>query len=146
MPAEALAGTTVRVRRGRRDDLPRVLALLGRESGPRATRLYRRVVADLGTDLYVAEDAGGEVVGLVSIVYSRSLFRGGLAARLDAARASPSPLLDGLIAFAERRARRRGCQRLEATLDGGDPVLHTALRARGYRGADALVADLGTPA
>jgi hypothetical protein len=83
MPAEALAGTTVRVRRGRRDDLPRVLALLGRESGPRATRLYRRVVADLGTDLYVAEDAGGEVVGLVSIVYSRSLFRGGLAARLD---------------------------------------------------------------
>jgi len=144
MPAEALAGTTVRVRRGRRDDLPRVLALLGRESGPRATRLYRRVVADLGTDLYVAEDAGGEVVGLVSIVYSRSLFRGGLAARLDGARASTSPLLDGLIAFAERRARRRGCQRLEATLDGGDPVLHTALRARGYRGADALVADLGT--
>jgi hypothetical protein len=144
MPAEALAGTTVRVRRGRRDDLPRVLALLGRESGPRATRLYRRVVADLGTDLYVAEDAGGEVVGLVSIVYSRSLFRGGLAARLDGARAPSSPLLDGLIAFAERRARRRGCRRLEAALDGGDPVLHTALLARGYRGADALVADLGT--
>jgi hypothetical protein len=24
-------------------------------------------------------------------------------------------------------------------------VLHTALLARGYRGADALVADLGTP-
>ena len=144
MPAEALAGTTVRVRRGRRDDLPRVLALLGRESGPRATRLYRRVVADLGTDLYVAEDAGGEVVGLVSIVYSRSLFCGGLAARLDGARAASSPLLDGLIAFAERRARRRGCRRLEAALDG-DPVLHTALLARGYRGADALVADLGTP-
>ena len=143
MPAEALAGTNVRVRRGRRGDLPRVLALLGRASAPRVMRLYRRVVADLGTDLYVAEDAGGEVVGLVSIVYSRSLFRGGLSARLDGARASTSPLLDGLIAFAERRARRRGCQRLEAAPDGGDTELHTALRARGYRGAEALVAELG---
>ena len=83
MPAEALAGTNVRVRRGRRDDLPRVLALLGRESAPATTRLYRRVVADLGTDLYVAEDAAGQVIGLVAIVYSRSLFRGGLSARLE---------------------------------------------------------------
>ena len=146
MPGEALAGTNVRVRRGRRDDLPRVLALLGRDSTPGTARLYRRVVADLGTDLYVAEDAVGEVVGLVAIVYSRSLFQGGLSARLDGARAATSPaapVLDGLIAFAERRARRRGCRRLEAALDGGDPELHTALRARGYRGAEALVTDLG---
>jgi hypothetical protein len=145
MPAEALAGTNVRVRRGRRGDLPRVLALLGRQSAPQTMRLYRRVVADLGTDLYVAEDAGGQVVGLVSIVYSRSLFRGALSARLDGARAAASPaapVLDGLIAFAERRARRRGCRRLEAPIDG-DPELHTALLARGYRGGEALVADLG---
>src|SRR5262245_16042745 len=150
MPAEALAGTNVRVRRGRRADLPRVLALLGLKAGPRVTRLYRRVVADLGTDLYVAEDPGGEVVGLVSIVYSRSLFRGGLSARLDGARATTSaaaPVLDGLIAFAERRARGRGCRRLEAPRDGAghDPELRTALLARGYRGAEALVADLGAP-
>jgi hypothetical protein len=146
MPAEALAGTNVRVRRGRRGDLPRVLALLGLEAAPRAMRLYRRVVADLGTDLYVAEDGGGEVVGLVSIVYSRSLFRGGLSARLDGARAATSPaapVLDGLIAFAERRARRRGCHRLEAQPDGGDTALDSALRARGYCGTEALVADLG---
>jgi hypothetical protein len=146
MPAEALAGFNVRVRRGRRDDAPRVLAFLGRASAPRTTRLYRRVVADLGTDLYVAEDTGGAVVGLVSIVYSRSLVRGGLSARLDGARASTSPaapLLDELIAFAERRARRRGCERLEAALDGNDPELHTALLARGYRGGEALVTDLG---
>jgi hypothetical protein len=149
MPAEALAGTSVRVRRGRRGDLPRVLALLGVASTPSHLRLYRRVVADLGTDLYVAEDAAGGVVGLVSIVYSRSLFRGGLSARLDGARASASPaapVLDGLIAFAERRARRRGCRRLEAALDGGDPELHTALLARGYRAAESLVADLGAGA
>jgi len=148
MPAEALAGTNVRVRRGRRGDLPRVLALLGRESAPRSARLYRRVVADLGTDLYVAEDTAGEVVGLVSIVYSRALFRGELSARLDGARASASPavpVLDGLIAFAERRARRRGCRRLEASLDGGDAELRTTLLARGYRAGEALVADLGAP-
>src|SRR5262245_52613146 len=145
MPAEALAGTNVRVRRGRRGDLPRVLALLGLAPEPRRARLYRRVVADLGTDLYVAEDAGGAVVGLVSIVYSRSLFQGGLSARLDGARAVASPaapVLDGLIAFAERRARRRGCRRLEAPLDGHDPELSAALRARGYRAGEALVADL----
>ena len=142
MPAEALAGTNVRVRRGRRGDLPRVLALLGLEADPRRARLYRRVVADLGTDLYVAEDAGGDVVGLVAIVYARSLFRGGLSARLDGARASEG-LLDGLTAFAERRARRRGCARLEVHLDGGEPALHAALMARGYRGGEALAADLG---
>jgi len=145
MPAEALAGTNVRVRRGRRGDLPRVLALLGREAAPHSARLHRRVVADLGTDLYVAEDASGAVVGLVSIVYSGSLFRGGLAARLDGARASASaaaPVLDGLVAFAERRARRRGCPRLEASLDG-DPQLRTVLLARGYRAGEVLVTDLG---
>lgn len=142
MPAEALAGTNVRVRRGRRGDLPRVLALLGLEPDPRRARLYRRVVADLGTDLYVAEDAAGDVVGLVSIVYARSLFRGGLSARLDGARAAEG-VLDGLIAFAERRARRRGCIRLEAHLDGGEPALYAALIARGYRGGESLVADLG---
>ena len=142
MPAEALAGTNVRVRRGRRGDLPRVLALLGRDADHRHSRLYRRVVADLGTDLYVAEDAAGDVVGLVSIVYARSLFRGGLSARLDGARASEG-LLDGLIAFAERRARRRGCARLEVLPVRGEPALYAALVARGYRGAEALVAELG---
>ena len=142
MPAEALAGTNVRVRRGRRGDLPRVLALLGLDPDPRRARLYRRVVADLGTDLYVAEDTAGDVVGLVSIVYARSLFRGGLSARLDGARAVEG-VLDGLIAFAERRARRRGCARLEVHLDGGEPALYAALIARGYRGGEALIADLG---
>jgi hypothetical protein len=143
MAGEALAGTDVRVRRGRRGDLPRVLALLGVETTPRLARLYRRVVADLGTDLYVAENAAGEVVGLVSIVYGRSLFRGGLSAHLDGARAGgdrAAPVLDGLVAFAERRARRRGCARLEAR--GGDPELRAALLARGWRAGEALVAEL----
>jgi hypothetical protein len=145
MAADALAGTTVRVRRGRRGDLPRVLALLGRAHGPREARLYRRVVADLGTDLYVAEDARGDVVGLVSVVYGRSLFRGGLAARLDGARASDAApaVLEGLLAFAERRARRRGCARLEVRLEGADAALRAALLARGYRADEALVTDLG---
>lgn len=145
MAAETLAGTKLRVRRGRRGDLPRVLALLGRAATPAAARLWRRVVADLGTDVYVAEDARGEVVGIVSVVYGRSLFGGGLWARLDGARTDAEAareVIDGLLDFAERRARRRGCGRLEAPLAGADPALEAALVARGWRAAGGLVAAL----
>src|SRR5438067_2161073 len=105
----------VRVRRGRRRDLPQVQSLLGIGGGDRLARYFRRIVADLGTDFYVAEDREGAIVGLVSVVYARSLARGGLSATLDGARATPAvhaAVLDGLLAFAEERARRRGCVRL----------------------------------
>jgi hypothetical protein len=131
----------VRVRRGRRRDLPQVQSLLGIAGGDRLERYFRRIVADLGTDLYVAEDREGAIVGLVSVVYARSLACGGLSATLDGARATPA-VLDGLLAFAEERARRRGCVRLTAAPDPGDTALRAALVARGYRIGELLVTEL----
>ena len=143
--ARQLPGIGVRVRRGRRHDLPQVQSLLGATAGERLARLFRRIVADLGSDLYVAEDGTGEIVGLVSVVYARSLVRGGLSATIDGARArgAVSPLREGLVAFAEERARRRGCRRLAAWVDPGEGDLRATLLARGYRPGDLFVTDLG---
>src|SRR5207249_5975296 len=95
-----LPGTAVRVRRGRRRDLAQVQSLLGMPDEPRLARFFRRLVADLGSDVYVAENPDGAIVGLVAVVYARSLVRGGVTASLDGARAREvpaRPLLDGLV-------------------------------------------------
>ncbi|HYY05231.1 MAG TPA: hypothetical protein VE997_01540, partial [Candidatus Limnocylindria bacterium] len=105
-------------------------------------RIFRRLLADLGTDLYVAEDERGEIVGLVSVLYARSLARGGRSALLDGARARRPALLPELVAFAEERARKRGCRRLAAWVEAGDAELRAALVARGYRAAELLVTEL----
>jgi len=145
MPGRLLPGTALRVRRGRRRDLPQVQALLGAGADARLERVFRRILADLGRDLYVAVDAGDEVVGVVSVVYARSLVLGGPAAVLDGARARPAappPLLAALVTFAEERARRRGCRWLGAWVDGADGDLRTTLLERGYRSGTLLVTDL----
>jgi len=144
MPGRLLPGTALRVRRGRRRDLPQVQALLGAGADARLERVFRRILADLGRDLYVAVDAGDEVVGVVSVVYARSLVLGGLAAVLDGARARPAapPLLAALVTFAEERARRRGCRWLGAWVDGADGDLRATLLERGYRSGTLLVTDL----
>jgi len=140
-----LPGTALRVRRGRRDDLTQVGALLGAEASERLERRFRRIVADLGSDVYVAEDPAGQIVGFVSVVYARSLVRGGVSALLDGVRvrAEPrGPLLADLVAFAEDRARKRGCRRLAAWVAEEDVDLRAALLARGYRREELLVTDL----
>jgi len=140
MAARVLPGSDCRVRRGRRHDLGAVRTLLGTDDVP--PKLFRRLLADLGADVYVAEDPGGTVVGLVSVAYARSLMQGGGAALLDGARASHAPVLDGLIAFAEERARRRGCRRLAAWVAPEDGALRAALLRRGYHPGELLTADL----
>ena len=147
--ARLLSGTGVRVRRGRRRDIPQVQSLLGPAAGDppeRLARVFRRIVQDLRTDVYVAEDGAGEIVGLVSVVYARTLVRGGLSAVLDGARARrepAEPLLAALVAFAEDRARKRGCRRLTAWVDPTDAALRATLLARGYRSGELLLTDLG---
>jgi len=143
--ARLLPGTGVRVRRGRRRDVARLAPLLGARGGDRLERVMRRILADLGTDVYVAEDGEGEIVGLVSVVYARSLVRGGMSAMLDGARARHEParpLLEELVAFAEERARKRGCRRLAAWIDPADGELRATLIARGYRPGELLVTEL----
>jgi L-amino acid N-acyltransferase YncA len=135
----------VRVRRGRRSDVVRARALLPATEGARRERFDRRTFASLGGDVYVAEDADGAIVGIVSVAYLRSLGQGRLAAVLDAARAraDSGPLLDRLIAVAETRARRRGCRRLAAWIDPADVALRAALESRGYRSGALFVTELG---
>lgn len=121
--------------------------MLGLEDAPDRERFFRRQLADLGSDVYVAEADGGEIVGVVAIAYLRSLQRGHWAAVLDAARApheASAPLLDGLIAFAEDRARRRGCRQLRAWVEPDDRQLRAALVSRGYRSGDLLITELGS--
>jgi hypothetical protein len=143
MTGRILPGTDVRVRRGRRRDLAALGRTLGVPVEGRLARVFRRILADLGNDVYVAEDAGGELVGVVSVVYRRSLMQGGLAAVLDGVRTRPeaAPLLDGLVAFAEERARRRGCRRLTACVAPEDAAVRAALVARGYRPGEAFAPD-----
>jgi hypothetical protein len=146
MAGRLLPGTTLRVRRGRRDDLVAVCAVLGVVPPAHLPRGLRRLLADLGADVYVAEEPDGTVVGVVAVTYARSLFRGGMAAVLDGARTRPPAgpeTLAGLVAFAEDRARRRGCRRLTAWPGAADAVLRSTLAARGYRMRDAFVRDLG---
>jgi len=140
MAARVLPGSDCRVRRGRRHDLGAVRTLLGTDDLP--PKVFRRLLADLGADVYVAEDAGGAIVGLVSVAYARSLVRGGASALLDGARAAHPPILEGLIAFAEERARRRGCRRLAAWVEPDDGALRAALLKRGYHPGALLTTDL----
>jgi hypothetical protein len=144
MVTRVLPGTAVRLRRGRRRDLPRLEGVLGAGAVARLARVWRRLLADLGCDVYVAEEPGGAIVGVVAITYSRSLLRGGPAALLDGARAleAGSGLLDGLVAFAEQRARKRGCRWLGAAVGADEPELRAALVARGWHAGELLSTDL----
>ena len=143
--ARLLPGTGLRVRRSRRDDLTQLGALLGPDADGWRARSFRRIVADLGSDVYVAEGPGGEIVGVVSVVYARSLVHGGLSAMLDGARARHRParaLLAPLVAFAEERARKRGCRRLTAWVARDDAELRATLLDRGYVTGELMVAQL----
>lgn len=133
MPVVRLPGLGVRLRRARRTDLDAVRALLGRPPWPGAQRFDRRYVADLGHDVYVAQDARGEVVGVVAVVYVRSLARGRWRAVLDVLRARERAVGEALLAFAEGRARHRGCRTLETWPESDDDPLVAQVAARGWR-------------
>jgi GNAT superfamily N-acetyltransferase len=107
----------VHIRRGRRTDFTAVMSLLaaGGMAVPapeRATlRRFRQVVADLGGDFYLAA-VDDVVVGLVHVTYARQL-AAPPGASLDQLVVAPPYRRCGigsaLLAFAERRARQRGC-------------------------------------
>lgn len=145
MATRLLPGTQVRVRRGQPRDLTPLRAFLGFDEATRRGRFDRRMLSDLGTDVYVAEDEAGSLVGVVAVGYVRSLAAGAFAAVLDTARAAGSDaetVLSELVAFAEERARRRGCRMMRAQPGPDDVVLRAVLAARGYDAGACLVAEL----
>jgi GNAT superfamily N-acetyltransferase len=114
----------LQIRRGRRTDFTAVMALLahgGMRLPPadrRTLRRFRLLVADLGTDFYVAM-VDGTTAGLVHVTYARQLTQGPAAAldRLVVAEAFRGKGIGrALLAFAQRRARKRGCATFSCAL------------------------------
>lgn len=77
----------------------------------RSIRLFRKVVADLGCDPYVAESPSG-VVGFVSVHYTRVIALGGSSASIEDLVAAPGFSPSPLLAHARRRAGQRSARRL----------------------------------
>ncbi len=82
-------------------------------------RLFRHLVSDLGYDLYVAEQ-DGEVCGVVMVGYRHLLVQGGLCAVLDGVITAESggEIRQRLLAFAQERARKKGCRMFQAQVSG----------------------------
>lgn len=130
----------LRLRRARRTDFMAVMSLLagcGIAVPPpdRATlRRFRNLVADLGSDFYLAS-FDETLAGLVHVTYARQLTTGP-AARVDQLVVAENFRRRGigasLLAFAQARARKRGCATLRYAVAGEAPTC-PFLEAAGLR-------------
>jgi N-acetylglutamate synthase-like GNAT family acetyltransferase len=120
----------IRHRRGRRTDLMDILRLLtqAEKCAPvpdRALlRRFRRIVSDLGNDLYVALVAEC-LVGFVHLSYRRHItlgLRGRVESLIVSEHERPQEVGKSLVLLAEQRARRRNCFDLSYTENVGDGV------------------------
>ncbi len=111
------------IRRSRRTDFTPVMALLAAAGVPvpapdRANlRRFRSLVADLGTDFYLAE-VDGTLAGLVHVAYARQLTvapHAGVEQLLVAEPFRRRGIGTALLEFARRRAQHRGCTALCCT-------------------------------
>jgi len=109
-------------------------------------RRFRRIVSDLGADLYlgVEEEA---LAGLVHVTYSRRL-AAGQRAQLDQLLVAPGCRRRGigsaLLSFARQRAAKRGCDELSCVLGSKDGEAAAFLQAVGF-GAEKVQLSLGLP-
>ncbi len=141
----------IRHRRGRRGDfaaIVEVLAASGISAPPpdrSALRRFRRIVADLGADLYVAL-AGVRLVGFVHVTYTRHIVLG-TRARIEALVVAPdsrrSSVGRSLVQLARQRAVRRGCSELRCS--AGTAAARHFLTGTGWQSAgDEFRVDLGS--
>ena len=139
----------VKIRRGRRTDLPALVALLKPEApafiDEVQTRHWRRLASDPGLDFYIAEH-NGTILGALLVCYIRTLRKQGWHAILDVAFTVTSPCDLGLtlVSFAKMRARKRGCRQLIAWRGKIETNGHLAvLQQGGFRPAgDMLSCEL----
>jgi GNAT superfamily N-acetyltransferase len=133
-------GTKLRVRRGRRTDFTLVMNLLAASEvaippPDRATlRRFRNIVADLGADFYLAL-VDETLAGLVHVTYARQLTTGPRA-RLDQLVVAQAFRRRGvgsaLLAFAQGRARKRGCTSFCCPLLPTNPAARSFLETAGF--------------
>lgn len=133
----------IRHRRGRRTDLMDVLRLLAQtgEVAPVPERAmlsrFRRIVSDLGNDLYVAL-VGERPVGFVHITYRRHItlgLRGRVEALIVNADERTREVTVSLARLAEQRARRRCCIDLSYAAEGSASGLNEVLAESGWLAA-----------
>ncbi len=111
----------LKIRRGKRLDFAAVRALVASQSRweglaeKKLARLFRRLVKNLGYDLYVAEHQG-HICGVVVVSYHHLLVQGGLCALVNTLIAPEGEIRRGLFAFALERAQKRGCRRVEVQI------------------------------
>lgn len=143
----------IRHRRCRRTDFAEVARLLSDAGLPapvpdRATlRRFRRMVGDLGSDLYVAV-RDERVVGFVHVSYARRIALGGTA-RVELLVVAPAERRSGvgssLVELIRQRARRRGCIDVRCAVSAG--ASHEFLTGQGWQVVgDELRGDLATAA
>jgi hypothetical protein len=134
MGAAAEQGASIRVRRGRRDDVDAVQALVGRANDGARARFDRRTLGGLGSDVYVAVDASGSIRGAVALGYVRSVAEGRSLAVLDGiwVAAGWDAVATVLVAWMGLRVRRRGCDRVVVTAAAVSAPVATALAAEGF--------------
>jgi GNAT superfamily N-acetyltransferase len=128
-------------RRGRRTDLFAVLSILAASELPtpapdRATlRRFRRLIADLGSDFYVAL-LDERLVGFIHVTYARQL-ADTAHARVEALAVVPEARGRGvgssLAVLARRRAERRGCHDLSYSATASTLRAGAFLTRQGWR-------------
>jgi L-amino acid N-acyltransferase YncA len=126
----------IKIRRGKRTDLPALLALLNPgiayDQDKAQSRHWRRLASDPRFDFYVAEQ-DGVLGGALLVCYIRILRDHGWRAILDLASLFPSScvLAQELLNFAKARARKRGCRQLIAWRDEAAAHGHLSIFTEG---------------
>ncbi len=140
-----------RVRRAQRRDFAGVAELCSRlgvgvlGTDRRTIRRFRRIVADLGNDLYLAE-VGESLCGLVHIVYARELLgppRAEVALLLADDPTGTGEVRARLLACALQRARKRQCSRVVLRIGSVPTDLADLLQREGFHcGGEWYARDL----
>ncbi len=130
----------IRVRRGRRTDVVRVIEILATSGQPvppadRATlRRFRRLVADLGADLYVAT-IDERVVGLVHVSYTRQVAtpaRARIESLATMGDESAAGVFVRLLELSIERAVKRECHEITWLPDRANATVERVLAQTGW--------------
>jgi N-acetylglutamate synthase-like GNAT family acetyltransferase len=131
----------VHIRRAQRTDFTAVMTLLGTSGAAvpppdRATlRRFRNLVADLGTDFYLAL-VDGTLAGLIHVTYARQL---SALPQAQLAQLLVDPALrrrgigSALLAFIRQRARKRGCRTFCCAVGTHDSAARAFLEQAGLQ-------------